>query len=115
MDDTARTAQIAYAQAHLLEIWERWTDGNAAMRRALECDSADPASHEELRTRLFATQQQFWGRGDVPSNLAPKQAAEACQFALLGYPLAMVEQTGGRAEAAHREALSLLKLEATEA
>ena len=69
-----------------------------------------PASHEEHRNRLFATQQWFWGRGEVPSNVAPKPAAEACQFALLGYPLAMVEHIGARAEAAHQEALRLVNI-----
>ena len=106
--DDARTAQVAYARDRLLPIWELWTDGNPAMRRALECEGADPLTHEEQRNRPFATQQLFWGRGEAPSNVAPKLAAEACQFALLGYPLAMVEQIGARAEAAHSEALRLL-------
>jgi hypothetical protein len=28
-----------------MEIWERWTDSNLAMRRLLECESANPLSH----------------------------------------------------------------------
>ena len=107
MHDDDRAPHLIYAYTHLLPIWEIWADGNLAMRRALECESADPLSHEEQRNRLFAAQQQFWGRGEAPSNVAPKLAAEACQFALLGYPLELVQQLGARALAAHFEALRL--------
>jgi hypothetical protein len=31
-----------YCLRFMLHIWERWTDGNLAMRRALECEIADP-------------------------------------------------------------------------
>jgi len=55
-------AQLVYVREHLLPIWERWTDGNLAVRRALECDSADLASHEERCNILFQTQLKFQGR-----------------------------------------------------
>ena len=100
-----REAALAYCRAVLLPIWERWTDGNPAMQRALDCESADPLTHEEYRNRLFAAQQGFAGRGETPDNLAASIAAQAVQFALLGYPPAMVEQVGARAEEAHEIAL----------
>ena len=92
----------------LLPVWERWTDGNLAMRRALECDSADPLTHEERRNILFQTQCQFQGRGETPANMAAMLAAQACQYALLSYPLAMVEQVGGEAIRWHEAACAEL-------
>jgi xanthine/CO dehydrogenase XdhC/CoxF family maturation factor len=71
------------------------------MRRALDCESADPLTHEAHRNRLFAAQQGFHGRGKTPDNIAASIAAQAVQFALLGYPAAMVEQVGAKAEEAH--------------
>jgi hypothetical protein len=95
----------SYCYTVLLPIWERWTDGDPAMRRALECQSADPLTREEQRNRLFATAQRFHGRGEWRSNMAAKLAAEAALFALMGYPEALVRQLGNRAEAAHQQAL----------
>jgi hypothetical protein len=97
-----RAAQRAYAYEYLLPIWERWTDGNLAMRRALDCESADLSTHEERRNILFQAQCLFQGRGDSPANMAAMLAAQACMYALLGYPLAMVEQVGTEAIVAHR-------------
>jgi hypothetical protein len=99
-----RAAQRAYAYEYLLPIWERWTDGNPAMRRALDCESADPSTHEERRNTLFQAQCLFHGRGDSPTNRAAMLAAQACMYALLGYPLAMVEQVAGEAIKADGEA-----------
>jgi hypothetical protein len=96
-----RAAQRAYAYEHLLPIWERWTDGNPAMRRALDCESADPSTHEERRNILFQAQCLFQGRGDSPANMAAMLAAQAAMYALLGYPLAMVVQVAGEAVKAH--------------
>jgi hypothetical protein len=107
-----RADQLVYAYEHLLPIWERWTDGNLAMRRAIECDSADPPTHEERRNILFQTQCRFQCRGDSPANMAAMLAAQACQYALLGYPIEMVEQVGAEAirwhEAATTRAGSML-------
>jgi hypothetical protein len=96
----------SYCWAVLLPIWKRWADGDPSMRHALEYQSADPASHEEQRNRLFATAQRFHGRGESPSNMAAKIAAEAVLFALMGYPEALVRQLGASAEAAHQQALT---------
>ena len=103
-----REAALGYCREVLLPIWERWTDGNLAMRRALDCQSADPLTHEAYRNRLFAAQQGFAGRGETPDNLAAGIAAQAVQFALLGYPAAMVKQVGAKAEEAHALALQHL-------
>jgi hypothetical protein len=100
------TTQHAYAAAHLLPIWERWTDGNLAMRRALACDSADPLTQEERRNILFQNQCRFQGRGDSPANMAAMLAAQACQYALLSYPIEMVEQVGAEAMRWHETATS---------
>jgi hypothetical protein len=97
--------QRAYASEQLLPIWERWTDGNLAMRRALECESADSHTHEERRNILFQTQLKLGGYGESAPNRAAMLAAEACQYALLGYPLAMVMQVGAAAIAAHERAI----------
>jgi hypothetical protein len=100
--------QITYAYTHLLPIWERWTDGNLAMRRALECESADPLTHEERRNILFQTQIRLAGRGDSAPNMAAMLAAQACQYALLGYPLAMVEQVAAVAVRWHQQACAIV-------
>jgi hypothetical protein len=42
--DRGRDEHTALCQT-LLVIWERWTDGNLAMRGMLECESADPRSY----------------------------------------------------------------------
>ena len=72
--------EVDYCREVLLPIWERWTDGNLAMRRALDCESADPLTHEEYRNRLFQAQQVFHGRGETPDNLAASIAAQAVQY-----------------------------------
>jgi hypothetical protein len=96
-----RDEALAYCRSVLLPIWERWTDGNLAMRRALDCQSADPLTHED---RLFAAQQAFYGRGETPDNRAAGIAAQATQYALLDYPVAMVRQVGEAVEEARRQA-----------
>ena len=111
----SRSAQVTYAHTHMLPIWERWTDGNLAMRRALECKSADPASHEERYNILFEAQCRFQGRGDSPANVAAMVAAQACQYALLNYPIEMVRQIGAVAEDHHAKALAEAKQLATQA
>ena len=103
LDDTPA---LTYCRGVLLPIWERWSDGDPSMRRALGCQSADPLTREEQRNRLFAAAQGFHGRGESPANIAAKMAAEATLFALMGYPVELVQQLGARAEAAHQEALA---------
>jgi hypothetical protein len=102
------SSALGYCHTVLLPVWERWTDGNPAMRWALDCASADPASHEEQRNRLFAAAQRFHGRSVSPANRAAKLAAEATLFALMGYPEALVQQLGARAETAQEQALTVV-------
>ncbi len=103
-----RSSQIVCVCDYLLPIWERWTDGNLAMRRALECESADPLTHEERRNILFQTQSRFQGIGESPANMAAMLAAQACQYALLGYPLAMVVQVSTEALRWHEQARAVV-------
>lgn len=79
------------------------------MRRALECESTDPLTHEERRNIVFQAQCRFHGRGDSPANMTTLIAAHACQYALHGYRLAMVEQLAGEAIRWHSAAMSNLE------
>lgn len=63
-------------------VWRAHAPGLRLMERR----SAD---HEAARNRLFQAQQAFHGRGKTPDNLAAGIAAQAAQYALLGYPVAM--------------------------
>jgi hypothetical protein len=67
-------------------IWERWTDGNLAARRLLECTSAEPASHDELFRALMATTRELRARGRTASIIAACAAASACTKAYVGLP-----------------------------
>ncbi|MDB5075583.1 MAG: hypothetical protein JWO42_1762, partial [Chloroflexi bacterium] len=58
--------QLAYCHEHMLPIWERWTDGNQAVRRFLECTSADPVTHEEMLQQLLDTSIAISRYGDTP-------------------------------------------------
>jgi hypothetical protein len=64
----------------LLLIWERWTDGNLAMRRMLECESADPRSHEERRRILMEAITQLMVRS--PEDARSRAAIHAGLAAL---------------------------------
>src|SRR5258708_7703639 len=63
MPMTDRDTQIAYCLEHILPIWERWTDGDPAVRRLLECESADPVQSEERFQELKATTLRLRKRG----------------------------------------------------
>jgi hypothetical protein len=78
--------QRAYCLASIVPLWERWTDGNLAARRLLECMSADPASHEELLRRLLDTTQELGIRGNDSSVRAARTAASVCCQAYIGVP-----------------------------
>jgi hypothetical protein len=76
----------AYCREHILPIYERWTDGNLAARRLLECASADPASQEELFRRLLNTTRELGARGHDSSVRAARCAASVCCQAYVGVP-----------------------------
>jgi hypothetical protein len=84
MHDNAE--QRAYCRKHMLPIYERWTDGNLAARRLLECESADAASHEELFRRLLDTTRELGARGNDSSVRAARSAASVCCQAYIGVP-----------------------------
>jgi hypothetical protein len=78
--------QRAYCLTHIVPLWERWTDGNLAARRLLQCASADPASHEELFRRLLDTTRELGARGNDSSVRAARCAPSVCCQAYIGAP-----------------------------
>jgi hypothetical protein len=103
MPDTSD--QRAYCREHILPIWERWTDGNVAARRLLECESADPASHVALFGRLMATTHELRTRGHDAGTRAALAAASVCCDAYIGVPTDRFEAACTRATTAHITAL----------
>jgi hypothetical protein len=97
--------QLAYCRVHILPIWERWTDGNVAARRLLECESADPASRVALFGRLMATTHELRMRGRDASTRAALAAASVCFNAYSGVPPDHFEAACARATVAHITAL----------
>jgi hypothetical protein len=97
--------QRAYCREHILPIWERWTDGNVAARRLLECESADPASHVALFGRLMATTHEIRTHGRAASTRAAIAAASVCCNAYIGVSPDRFEAACTRALAAHIAAL----------
>jgi hypothetical protein len=81
-----RDDQRAYCLAHMVPVWERWTDGNQAAHRLLECTSADPDSHEELLRRLLDATRELGVRGNDSSVRAARFAALVCCQAYIGVP-----------------------------
>jgi hypothetical protein len=78
--------QHAYCLAHIVPLWERWTDGNLAARRLLECTSVDPDSHEERFQMMMTTTRELCTRRASPSIEAALLAAAACVNAYSGVP-----------------------------
>ena len=103
-----RHIHLAYCREVLLPIWERWTRGDPAMRRALENHNADPVTHEKLCDALFQAQSKLQARTRVPAYRAAVLAAQACQYALLGYPRAIIVQVANEALEAHAAARAAL-------
>ena len=73
---------LAYCYRVLLPIWERWTDGHASMRRALDCESADPRTHQERREALMAIIAQLMVREGQVGTAAAVLAGMAVLAAL---------------------------------
>jgi hypothetical protein len=101
----------AHCRSTLLPIWELWTDGDPALRRALEC-LADPASHREVRKRLLARIQYLLAlEDDSAGTTAPVRAGWAVLLVLEAAPGELGEgwwRLCAEAEAAHRQALARL-------
>jgi hypothetical protein len=98
-----RNAQIAHAREHMLPIFERWTDGNVSARRLMECESADPASHEERFRSLIDTTAILRRRGRGLGTMAALDAAAACARAYVGVPTDEFDQACWRARTADVE------------
>jgi hypothetical protein len=103
--------EFASCRTTLLPIWELWTDGDLAMRRALECASADPASHRVVSERLLARVQYLLAREDDSATTAAVRTGWAVLLALEAAPGELGEgwwRLRRDAEAAHRQALARL-------
>jgi hypothetical protein len=100
-----REARLDFCQEQLLPIWETWTDGNPALRRFLECRSADPASHEERLQILVRASGELRrrGRGSRGVEAAALVAAAALK-AYVGVPEGRWQEAVERALAAGRDA-----------
>jgi len=105
---TAWRNRLVYCREVLQPVWERWTNGHPAMRRALACDPADGARCEELCNTLHHAQKQIDHRSRAPAHRAASLAAQACQYALLGYPELLVVQVAEEAWRAHDAACASL-------
>jgi hypothetical protein len=88
--------------AELLPIWERWTDGQLALRRFLEC--RDGAAHDELIHALLGVTARLGPRGSELGVYAALQAAGACLKAYVGVPEHVFLLARDRALAAHQAA-----------
>jgi hypothetical protein len=99
-----RDKQVAYCIERMLPIWERWTDGNLAARRLLECARADPASREERFRILIDTTAILRRRGQGLGTMAALDAATACARAYVGVPTDEFDQACWRARTADVEA-----------
>jgi hypothetical protein len=98
--------QARCCQEQLLPIWEKWTDGNPALRRFLACQSADPASHEERMHMLIRTTGDLRRLGkDSPGVQAAILAASASLKGYVGLPDGTWRAVITRAVAAARDAL----------
>ena len=78
----SRDDPLTYCRSVLLPIWERWTDGHPSMRRALDCESADPRTHQERREALMAIIAQLMVREGQVGTAAAVLAGMAALAAL---------------------------------
>jgi hypothetical protein len=97
--------QRGYCLVHIVPLWERWTDGNMAARRLLECGRTDPVRHSERFHRFMSTTCELRTRGGDASTRAALAAAAACCSAYIGVPPDRFEAACTRATAAHITAL----------
>jgi hypothetical protein len=85
---------LTYCKHQLLPIWERWTDGNPTMRRALECLDSGPLHHKHELNGLTDAAFLLFRSASKPQSAAPLYAAIAVIYALQGYPLHVVIDAG---------------------
>jgi hypothetical protein len=81
-----RERQLAYCQEHMVPIWKRWTNGNRAARRLIDCARQDLASHDGLFNHLVAATFALQRQGIDPAVRAALVAATACCTAYVDAP-----------------------------
>ena len=83
---TEQEQQRYHCRDVLLPIWERWTDGNLALRRFLERGSADSAARAARLHLLLTITATLRRQGQSASVRAALLAAGACVGAYLDVP-----------------------------
>jgi hypothetical protein len=85
---------LAYCRQQLLPIWERWTDGNQTMRRALDCADNGPEHRKDQLNSLTDAAFMLFRSASHPHAAAPLYSAIAVIYALQDYPLHVVIEAG---------------------
>ncbi|MDB5074438.1 MAG: hypothetical protein JWO42_617 [Chloroflexi bacterium] len=88
------TLVLKYCTQQLLPIWERWTDGNQTMRRALEAAALGPEHHKDQLNSLTDAAFLLFRSASQPHAAAPLYSAIAVIYALQDYPLHVVIEAG---------------------
>lgn len=83
----------------MLAIWERWTDGNPALRHTLDSARADAQMQGERRMAVLRTMARLQARGRSPSVRAAIAAGWAALYCSRG-------DSGERLLAAYSRALA---------
>lgn len=96
---------VAYCFRVLLPIWGRWTEEHQSMRRALDCASADPRTHQERREALMAVISQLMVREGQVGTAAAVLAGLAVLAVLSGQHGGGYERLCRWAVAADRESI----------
>ncbi|MDB5057211.1 MAG: hypothetical protein JWO59_683 [Chloroflexi bacterium] len=96
--------QLEACHKFILPIWERWTDGNPAVRRLIECSSADPNTYDERFRLLLNTTAELSRHSDGVGIRAALAAASACCNAYIGVPDERFRTVCARAAALDRAA-----------
>jgi hypothetical protein len=93
----------------LLPIWERWTDGNPALRRALESEESDPGGLERSVEKLSEVVSYLTIR--APEAATGREAASyagmAVMAVLIGEPFDLIRLLTGMAVEADTEAMTV--------
>jgi hypothetical protein len=100
-----RFAQIAYCRAHMLPIWEYWTNGNPAVRDLLACGSADLALFDRCHRELRTTASQLRKGCRNARVAAALAAASVVCSAYIGVPERQFQRACYLAEEAGRLAI----------
>ena len=91
----------ARRQETILAIWERWTEGNSALRRAME-DPANTRSRREPLMEVLRVMARLQGYGRTPSVRAAIAAGWAGVYLLRDAPETTLHTAVRRAMRADR-------------